>query len=64
MGIGYKKYWDTTVRLAAPLPSSALNSSALFNVDELSRTLKNFDDRTEQRSMLLKGYAGVGDPTL
>lgn len=60
---GYLTFMNAESRLGAN-SSAALTSHPSFDTKQLSSLLSNLQDRTSERSQLLKTYGGPGDPSL
>ena len=64
IGAGFIMYTHTRDRLSAPQTSDQGAHAATFNVETLSKVLKEFDQRAVERGNIIKGYVGVSDPSL
>jgi NAD(P)H-hydrate repair Nnr-like enzyme with NAD(P)H-hydrate dehydratase domain len=64
IGTGFISYQSTQDKLSAPLSTDSGARPVLFDADAMAKTLKTFQARAEEQSTLIKGYAGVADPSL
>ncbi len=64
IGVGLISYQSVRRQLGAPVDASAQQPRALFDRQSLDRALREFGARADEQSSLLKGYAGVADPSL
>lgn len=63
IGIGFKNYFNVQKRLNEPLPDIK-SSPIIFNSEELTKVLKQYDNQALEKTNFLKGYRGVSDPSL
>ena len=63
IGAGFYVYFDTKHELTLTTNNRSTAVPSLFNAKAFAAILKEFDARASERTKIIDGYSGLGDPS-